>query len=291
MKKILITGEKSYIGTSLINWMNKYDDIYSIDIISIRDNTWKDKYFGEYDVIVNVAGIAHIKPKPDLQDLFYKVNRDLTISIANKALEEGVSQFIFLSSMNVFGDTNETITKNTVPRPRNFYGDSKLQADISIQKLNSESFKVVSIRPPVVYGANCKGNFNLLSKFAKKIPIFPEYKNRRSMIYIDNLCELIRLIIDNEESGVFHPQNKEYISTTDIVKKISKIYEKHLITTKLFNPFIRFFINKNKLMNKIFADDLYDKELSNYKNFSYCVVSFEDSIMLTEKNSRGEDNR
>ena len=288
MKKILITGKNSYIGTSFEKWVNRFPNDYLVNTISTFGDDWKSVDFSKYDVVFNVAGIAHVKPKPALEQLFYKVNRDLAIELCKKAKKEGISQFIFLSSSNVFGDTNEVITEYTIPTTNNYYGKSKLQADEVIQKLSCETFKVVSVRPPVVYGANCKGNFTKLSKYARLLPLFPDYINKKSMIYIDNLCEFIRLIIENSEKGIFYPQNKEYTSTTDLVKIIATVNGRKIITTKIFNPVIKFLINKVRIINKIFSDDLYDKKLSDYKNFSYCVVDFKESIIQIE-NSKNKD--
>lgn len=282
MKKILITGEGSYIGTSFAKWLNNYPGRYSIDTISTLNNAWKDYDFSKYDVVFDVAGIAHIKITPDMEELFYKVNRDMTVAICQKAKIEGVSQFIFLSSMNVFGDTSEIITEETQPQPINFYGKSKLQADIAIQKMNCDNFKVVSIRPPVVYGKGCKGNYNKLSMLVQRFPFFPDFKNTRSMLYIDNLCEFIRMIIDYKVCGIFHPQNKECTSTMEIVDEIAKVYNKKIVKSKLFNSIIRVLLHKNHLINRVFADDYYSKEISRHFDYEYCVVNFQNSIRNTE---------
>lgn len=129
MKKILITGTGSFIGMSFEKWLSRYSDSYQVDSITTFNDEWRDVDFSLYDVVFDVAGIAHIKITPDMEPLFYKVNRDLAIELCNKAKDSGVNQFIYLSSMNVFGDINEKIGKDTIPVPKNFYGMSKLQAD------------------------------------------------------------------------------------------------------------------------------------------------------------------
>jgi UDP-glucose 4-epimerase len=283
LKKILILGKNSYIGTSFESYISQYKNVYEVDKISVKGNDWKYLDFSKYDVLLDVAGIAHIRITPDLEEEFYKINRDLTVELCTKAKREGVKQFIYLSSMNVYGDTSELITNSTIPEPKSFYGKSKLQADLAIQKMNTDNFKVVSIRPPVVYGSSCKGNYPLLSKISRLTPLFPNYKNTRSMIYIDNLCEFIRLVIENQERGIFHPQNKEYTSTLQIVNQVSKTYNKKVYTTGLFNPMISFFLNRIRIVNRAFANDWYSMEISNYKNFEYCIVDFKESIRQTEE--------
>ncbi|NIK78181.1 UDP-glucose 4-epimerase [Paenibacillus castaneae] len=285
-KKILITAKNSYVGNSFANWV-KANNNYSIDFISCRTNDWKHVSFSSYDVILHVAGIAHVDAKSDQEALYYKVNRDLTIELAKKAKLEGVKQFIFMSSMIVFGESNSKlpnveVTKQTKPNPSGFYGDSKLQAEMGITSLQDEIFNVVIIRPPMIYGKGSKGNFPKLVQLAKKAPIFPNIDNKRSMLYIDNLSEFIKLMIHNDEFGIFHPQNKEYVNTSDMVNKIGNVYGKKIVLTKLFNPLIISIGNKVNTVNKVFGTFTYEKEMSIYKE-SYWVSNLENSLLLTER--------
>ncbi|MFV0344059.1 MAG: NAD-dependent epimerase/dehydratase family protein [Anaerocolumna sp.] len=284
MKKVLIVGEGSFIGGGIQAWLQQYPKEYSITTITSKLNLWSKVDFSRYDVVINVAGIAHIKVKPHMEKLFYKVNRDLAINLAKKAKDSGVNQYIYMSSMNVFGDANDEINKNTNPSPQNFYGDSKLQADILLQEYNDDNFGVVSIRPPIVYGKGAKGNIALLERIAKKTIIFPDYKNTKSMIYIDNLCEFIKLIIDYGDRGIFHPQNKEYISTSELVKLYSKGIRKKIAFVKWFNPLIILLVKKNSIFHKAFGNDFYAKELSAYRDDRYCIYSTKESINIMYKN-------
>ncbi|MBQ8448191.1 MAG: NAD-dependent epimerase/dehydratase family protein, partial [Clostridia bacterium] len=159
MKRILITGANSYIGTSFENYMKQWVDEYSVDTVDMIDGTWREKDFGEYDVVFHVAGIAHKKETKENAELYYKVNRDLAIETAKKAKKDGVKQFIFLSSMSVYGMDTGVITKDTVPTPKSNYGKSKLQAEEGMKELADDDFKICTIRPPMVYGEGCKGNY------------------------------------------------------------------------------------------------------------------------------------
>lgn len=286
MKKILITGKNSYIGTSVEKWLAKNSDKYTVDTVDTRGDDWKKKDFSGYDVVFHVAGIAHVSSDPKLEDLYYEVNTKLTIETAKKAKVEGVKQFIFMSSIIVYGDSTrgiEVIDRNTIPRPSNFYGNSKLQAEKGIDKLASDDFKVVILRPPMIYGKDSKGNYPLLSKFARKSPIFPNIDNQRSMLHIDNLCEFIKLMIDNEESGLFFPQNKEYVKTSDLVKTISEIHGKKIWITKIFDPILKLMFRVS-IVNKVFGNLVYEKSISEYDKGEYRVRGFKESIELTEKN-------
>jgi nucleoside-diphosphate-sugar epimerase len=285
MKKVLITGKNSYVGISVGNWLGNYPDEYSIDSISLRDNSWKGKDFSSYDVVFHVAGIAHVSSDPKMEEMYYKVNRDLTIETAKKAKAEGVKQFIFMSSIIVYGDSStgkRVIDENTVPKPSNFYGNSKLQAEEGIKPLESDNFKVVIIRPPMIYGKGSKGNYLKLAKAAQKLPVFPDIENQRSMLHIDNLCEFIKLIIDNGENGFFFPQNKEYVKTSEMVKLIAGVSGKKIKLTKVFNPMLRVIGKKVGLVNKVFGNLVYDKNMSGYKK-NYQIRDIQKTIELTEK--------
>src|SRR5699024_1478390 len=174
MKNILITGVNSYIGNKFEEWVSQWPDEYRVTKISLRNDFWKTMDWSEFDVILHVAGIAHNSSDPELEELYYKVNRDLTVEVAKKAKTEGVSQFIYMSSIIVFGSKVEVIDSNTQPNPDNFYGDSKLQGELGIKDLQEEYFNVVIVRPPMVYGNGSKGNYPRLSKLATITPFFPE---------------------------------------------------------------------------------------------------------------------
>lgn len=285
VKNILITGKNSYIGTSLENWLMREPDKYKVDTVSTRDDAWKDADFSQYDVVFHVAGIAHVSSDPKMEDLYYKVNSDLTIETAKKAKAEGVKQFVFMSSIIVYGDSSSSkrvIDRNTIPTPSNFYGNSKLQAEEGIRGLESDDFKVVILRPPMIYGKGSKGNYPKLAKAAQKLPVFPDIDNQRSMLHIDNLCEFLKLMIDNEESGLFFPQNKEYVKTSEMVRLISEVHRKKIRLTKVFNPILKLMFGIG-VVNKVFGNLVYEQSMSDYDKANYRIRSFRESIELTEK--------
>jgi len=279
MKKILITGKNSYIGTSLENWLMKEPNKYQTDSIDMKDGSWKDVDFSQYDVVFHVAGIAHIKETKENQDLYYKVNRDLAYETARKAKREGVGQFIFLSSMSVYGIENGVIYKDTPLNPNTTYGKSKLEAEELIKKLEDESFIIAVLRPPMVYGKGCRGNYPRLVGLALKTPIFPKVDNKRSMIYIHNLSEFVKQLIDNQSRGLFFPQNTNYMNTSEMVRLIAEVHGKRVTMVKLFNPLLR--LLNLSIVNKVFGDLVYELNLSEYKN-DYRVCNVKKSIIQTE---------
>lgn len=286
MKRILITGANSYIGTSFEKWVEQWPDKYLVDTVDMVDGLWKGKDFSGYDVVFHVAGIAHVSADPKMEDLYYKVNRDLTIEAAKKAKAEGVKQFIFMSSIIVYGDSSHInkqriIDKNTIPEPSNFYGNSKLQAEKGIEVLESDKFNIVILRPPMIYGKGSKGNYPKLASYAQKLPIFPDVDNERSMLHVDNLCEFLRLMIENNEEGLFFPQNVEYVKTAEMVRMISEVHGKKIMITKFFNPLLKLMGNFLGIVNKAFGNLVYDKKLSDYKE-NYRIRDLRESIEVTE---------
>lgn len=281
MKRILITGAGSYIGTSFEKYLKDFGDEYSVDTVDMVDGSWREKSFSGYDAVFHVAGIAHIKETKDNAHIYYEVNRDLVKDVAEKAKSDNVKQFVFLSSMSVYGLTKGRITEKTKLNPNTNYGKSKFEAENLIAPLNNEDFNVVILRPPMIYGKNCKGNYKTLRKFALKLKFFPYVKNERSMLYIENLCEFVRLMIDNEESGVFFPQNDEYTNTSEMVKEIAAAHGRKVRLVKGFGWALKFLRLFTGLVNKAFGSLTYDKEMSKYKE-EYIKCQLVQSIEETE---------
>lgn len=291
MKKILITGANSYIGMSFEKYINdNYPNDYDVDTVDMIDDSWRETDFSGYDTVFHVAGIAHSdngKISAEKEKLYYAVNTDLTVETAKKAKADGVKQFIFMSSAIVYGDSapigkSKVITKDTPVCPANCYGDSKVQAENGIRPLNDDNFRVVILRPPMIYGKGSKGNYPLLAKIAMKLPVFPYVKNERSMLYIENLCEFVRLMVENNEQGTFWPQNAEYSNTAELVKMIAESHGKNVRLVKGFVWALKIMSHATGLVNKAFGSLSYDQEMSAYEH-EYRVVDLEESIRKAEK--------
>ena len=292
MKKILITGANSYIGTSFEKYIKEnYPEQYEIDTVDMIGDVWRERSFSGYNSVFHVAGIAHSdsgKISAEKEKLYYSVNTDLTIETAKKAKADGAGQFIFMSSAIVYGESapigkDKLITKDTPVSPANCYGDSKVQAENGIRPLNDETFKVVILRPPMIYGKGSKGNYLLLAKLALKTPIFPNVKNERSMLYIENLCEFVRLMIENSESGTFWPQNAEYSNTSELVKMIAEVHGKRVRLVKGFGWALKLLSHVTPIVNKAFGSLRYETGMSGYEGFN--TVALTTSIRKTESTS------
>lgn len=277
---ILITGAGSYVGTSVERWIKNHSN-HRVDTLDMLKDTWRDADFSIYDVVYHVAGIAHVNAKANMEALYYKVNRDLTIEVAQIAKEAGVKQFIFMSSMIVFHESRslkpEMITSDTQPCPNGFYGDSKLQAEKGLHNLECDTFKVCILRPPMIYGPNSKGNFPRLIKLAAKTPVFPDFHNQRSMLYIDNLAEFVLQAVNRQLAGTFYPQNRELSDTVEIIRYFAKAQQHKVWFAKWLNPFVRIASHFLQPINKMFGTYYYAPEMSQMP-FEYQLVSFEQSL-------------
>ena len=282
MKKVLITGANSYIGTSVDRYISEhYPDECAFETVDMLDENWREKSFADYDVVFHVAGIVHQKETKENAESYYKINRDLAFEVAKKAKDEGARQFILLSSMSVYGLKTGKITADTQPKPNTNYGKSKLEAEERIGELEGDGFKVCVLRPPMLYGKGCKGNYQSLRKLALKLKLFPYVKNERSMLFIDNLSEFVRLMILNEESGTFFPQNSEYTNTSEMVKMIAASHGKKLCIVKGFGWAVRLMGLFTGLVKKAFGSLTYAKDMSEYKT-DYVAADLSESVRRTE---------
>ena len=294
MKKVLITGANSYISVSFENYVREhYGSELSIETVDMIDDSWKEKDFSSYNVVFHVVGIAHAdvgNVSDEVKAKYYAINTDLAIETAKKAKAEGVKQFVFMSSSIVYGDSapygkQKRITADTEPKPANFYGDSKWQADKGARELADDSFIVTVLRPPMIYGKNSKGNYPMLAKMAKKLPIFPDVQNERSMLYIENLCEFLCQVMIRREGGIFWPQNAEYTRTSEMVKIIGEVSGHKVKVSKAWNWVVSLALHIpgkiSGLANKAFGNMSYEQNMSQY-DFKYQKVSLKESIKRTE---------
>ena len=276
MYRILVTGAKSYIGTSFENHLKRWSVDYQVDTVDMIDGSWRHKDFHGYDSVFHVAGIAHQKETSENASSYYSVNRDLAVETAKKAKADGVPHFVFLSSMSVYGLDTGVITRDIQPCPTTNYGKSKWEAEQLLQELADNSFGIAVLRPPMVYGKNCRGNFQSLVCFARKFSFFPKVSNQRSMIFIDHLCEFVRQLIERRALGVFFPQNQEYMQTSQMVQWMGEALGRKISLSKMLGLGVKCLYPFSRTIRKAFGTLIYKD--CGADDFSYCIDTPENSV-------------
>jgi UDP-glucose 4-epimerase len=254
--RILITGKNSYIGNSFKNFL-KDKPQYQVDEISVREDSWKSVSFKGYDVIIHLAALVHKNERKYTLKDYQKVNVELTIDIANKAIDEGVSKFIFLSTMAVYGKA-KVINKGTALNPITNYGITKLHAEEKLNLLVKKSnLTLTIIRPPMIYGSGAKGNPNLIEKLSKLSCVFPESLNRKSFLSMDKLSQIIFENLSNTKNNTIHPKDSNNQTTYQLFKYYRSIQNKKSYPMKIIGSILRAltFIG---FINKVFGDLYYD---------------------------------
>lgn len=260
MKSILIVGANSFVGTSVRHYLETFPNQYRLQSVGARDGAWRKINFSSFDAVFHTAGIAHSDVRQissEMRDAYYKVNSELAEAVAKKAKEDGVRQFLFMSSSIVYGEAApigemKIIRADTPCSPSNCYGDSKAQAEKRLSALQSDDFHVVILRCPMIYGKNGKGNFPLLVKIADTLPAFPQIRNQRSMLYVKNLAEFVRLMIENEEAGIFWPCNRERSDTSGLVKYIADCRGRKIFLIPGLTGILKRMSKVNGYVNKAF---------------------------------------
>lgn len=260
MKRILIAGQDSYIGGRLTAWLDPA--LYTCDTIDMRGDAWRAHDFSAYDSVVMVAGIAHQKETDANRALYDRINHLLAADAGRKAKAEGVKQFVFFSSMSVYGMEVGRIHADTPPRPATAYGQSKLDAETALRALEDGAFHVAVLRPPMIYGPGCKGNYPRLSCLVRKLRVFPSVKNERSMLYIHTLCAFLDGLLQSGEGGLYFPQNAAYASTDALARAIAQAHGMRLWQPRGFGWLLRALGRNGGSIGKVFGTLTYDLSMS-----------------------------
>ncbi|MBV9987596.1 MAG: NAD-dependent epimerase/dehydratase family protein [Chitinophagaceae bacterium] len=220
MKKILLTGASGFVGSRYLAYSA---DKYQITPVSVKERLPSADELHGVDVVLHAGGLAH-QMQWTAPERYFSANYDTTRALADLAKQCGVGHFIFISTIKVFGEANTgPLNENSPCLPVNDpYGESKLQAEKYLQTIASDSFVVTIIRPPLIYGPGVKGNLDRLLHLADTgywLP-FGGIHNRRTMIYLDNLVELINAAIDRKAGGIFLAADAKPLATSDLISQI-----------------------------------------------------------------------
>lgn len=282
---VLIIGKDSYIGNHIDEWLRAKG--WNVNQLDVLTDEWKSYDYSKYDAVVHVAGIVH---KPNCKDwsLYKSVNADMPISIASMAKKQGrTKSYVYFSTMAVYGLEKRLrptlIYKNTPLFPISMYGKSKLMAEEGLFKLQDESFNIICVRPPSVYGKGCKGNYiSGFTKFVKSLPFFPVafLHVKQSVLYIDNLCEFIYLVLCNNSQGVYCPQDPCSVNAVNILDAIAdgiKVKRHHSRLLGIGIHLLGFL----PIVKKAYGGIEYSTELSDLFDGKYQMIPFREGIRRT----------
>ena len=284
--KILIIGKNSYIGNHIDEWLTKYGhEVAQLDLLT---EDWKNYDYSSFNAIVHVAGIVH---QPNCKDweLYKRVNTDIPEKIATMAKEQGVKHYIYFSTMGVYQADKKlgasVVDENTplLSNSKSLYGKSKLMAEEALSKLQNEDFSVAFVRPPSVYGKGCKGGYITgFTSIVRLLPIIPKaYLNaRQSFIYIDNLSECVRLIVENHLNGVFCPQDDEIPNANELFETIAQGLNKKYRDSRLLGLLMQI-VSFIPVVKKAYGGIAYSRTLSDIEGYDYVVVPFKEGMRRT----------
>jgi nucleoside-diphosphate-sugar epimerase len=247
--KIAITGVTGFVGQNLARYLSDIDILgISRDAkgINITYQELSLDIFNKQKVFIHLAGKAHDLKKISDDKEYFEVNTELTKRLFDQFLESTCEVFIYMSSVKAAADEiSGILTEEIKPNPVTAYGKSKLAAE---QYILSEEIpknkRVYILRPCMIHGPNNKGNLNLLYSFISKgIPYpFGKYLNRRSFVSVDNLCFIIKELIDNTkiESGIYNIADDIPLSTISLIQVISEALGKPTRILKFSKFFVSF---------------------------------------------------
>jgi UDP-glucose 4-epimerase len=255
---ILLTGGNGFIGNY---FQNNYGDSYNISTFSFRNDDINKLDLKNIDTIVHLSALVHQMGGAS-KEAYFKINVNNTLELAKKAKKANVKQFVFMSSVKVYGEESDTpYTETTKCEPQDDYGLSKLAAENKLKDMEDTNFTISILRTPIVYGYGVKANIENLINLVNKVPILPfsNIQNRRSMVYIGNLCHLLDTIIRQQSSGIFLAADDQALSTSKFISMISKASNKNCYLIQ-----IPFFESLLKLAKPSFHKRLYESlEINN----------------------------
>ena len=241
--KILITGVHGFVGSNLVSALSGKNTIYGLDIIAPEKEGVKNTFSWDFldkegemppvDAIVHLAGKAHDTKNQAAAEVYFKVNRDLTIKVFDYFMShKEIKKFVFFSTAKAAADkVDGVLTEDVVPSPVGPYGESKIAAEnyiLSCMRDNPDAFAgrgVYIFRPCMIHGPGNKGNLNLLYNVVRKGIPWPlgSFENRRTFTSVENICFAVNGVLTKDvESGIYNMGDDEALSTNELIEEICK---------------------------------------------------------------------
>lgn len=279
--RLLITGASGFLGSALLNDLQGIFPLRAVlrqegaskvlpsGIETVKaslsgNQDWSKALFG-ISAIVHCGARVHVMNDQAQDPLaeFRLVNVEGTLQLATQAAQAGVKRFIFISSIKVNGEStvlNHPYTADNPPAPQDPYGISKMEAEDGLRELSSRTgMEVVIIRPPLIYGSGVRANFASMMRSLKQgipLPFGGVTNNRRSLVYIGNLIDLIRVCIDHPKAAnqTFLVSDDEDVSTSTLLQRLANVLGKPARLVNLSPEIIKLaakFIGKSVVADRL----------------------------------------
>lgn len=277
MPKILITGTNSFVGGNFI-LHSKYKNA---EAISLFESKPCEIDFSKYDVVIHLVAIVH-QTKRIPEEEYFRVNKELCLEVANHAKDAGIKQFIFLSTVKVYGQFiagSGPWNEFSECHPDDSYGISKYEAEKALRQLERPDFIVSVVRTPLVYGEGVRANMLSIMKFIRSSYILPfkNINNRRNFTSAENLVSFLDRIIERKASGIFIAMDGDAISTSELVKMIASDMGKKIFLFGIPHFFVKIGLS---LLPRIF-DRLYGSfEMDNSETLR--ILDFKPPVTIYE---------
>jgi len=262
--RVTITGATGFVGINLQGYLKSSHKLYALSA-RYRSN---QQFEIIADAVIHLAGKAHDLKKVSNPQDYYDANYELTRQLFNAFLVSNAKVFIFMSTVKAVADEVKGILReDDVPNPKTPYGISKQQAEKYIlSKELPDGKRVYILRPCMIHGPGNKGNLNLLYKLVSKGLPWPlgAFKNRRSFLSIENLCFVIKELLENEKipSGIYQVADDKSISTNELIRLLGSSLGK-----------------KNKILN---VNSLFIETVGGIGDFLHLPLNSERLQKLTE---------
>ena len=239
--KITITGATGFVGINLQNYLKTENEIEPFSIRYVESQKFEFKT----DAIIHLSGKAHDLKKVSNPQDYYEANFELTKQLFDAFLVSDVSVFIFVSTVKAVADELVGIlTEDTIAHPKTHYGIAKHQAE---QYLLSHELpqgkRVYILRPCMIHGPGNKGNLNLLYQLVAKEMPWPlgAFENQRSFLSVENLCFVIKELLENEciPSGAYQVADNESLSTNELIQLLGESLDKKCTIWKIPSSLIK----------------------------------------------------
>ena len=237
---LLITGIRGFVGSNLLEYLREHGN-YRItgtsrnaesirhlesEFLEVVSDEEVCKSNKSYDAYIHLAGKVHDIRDKNNDAEYFTANYDATKELYKRFKEDRkAKKFIFLSTIHVLTESPEMeLDESYKPEPFTPYGKSKYKAETHIQTKAGPDKSYYILRPSMIHGPGNKGNLNLLYKLVKYGIPYPvkAYNNKRSFVSIENLCFIIRELIEGDvEQGLYHVADDEPTYTHDLVKLIA----------------------------------------------------------------------